>query len=136
MSKEAQPNPDLRPEVIVEFLFDAGLLSIAVRNIGARPALGVAVRFDKKFYGAAGRKEIPSLALFKNIEFLGPQREIVAFVDQSSSYFGSQQPTRIQAKISYHDSQKNKYEETINHDLEVYRELPYLRRSGCEDANQ
>ena len=35
-----------RPEVIVEFLFDRGLLSVSVRNIGRRAALSVVVSFD------------------------------------------------------------------------------------------
>jgi len=134
MSKATSANSEPRPEVIVEFLFDDGSLFVSIRNIGEKPALGIAVHFDKKFYGAAGTKEISALALFKNIEFLGPQREIVAFIDQSCSYFGGRQPTTIQAKISYHDTQRNKYEESINHNLEIYRELPYRPRSaqGCK----
>jgi hypothetical protein len=120
---------DPRPEVIVEFLFADGLFHIAVRNIGDKPALKISIRFDKKIIGA-GKKEISALALFRNIEFLGPQREIVAFVDQSSSYFLGRQPTAILAKLSYRDAQQNKFEETVSHDLEIYRELPYLSSTG------
>ncbi len=119
-----------RPEVIVEFLFADGAFHIAIRNIGARPALKISVHFDKKILGAGGTREITSLALFKNIEFLGPQREIVAFLDHSSSYFQGRQPTRIAARICYRDAFQNKYEEVINHDLEIYRDLPYLNSTG------
>lgn len=120
---------DPGPEVIVEFLFAEGLFHIAVRNIGDKPALKISIRFDKKIIGA-GKKEISALALFRNIEFLGPQREIVAFVDQSSAYFLGRQPTTILVKISYRDAQQNKFEESITHDLEIYRELPYLSSTG------
>jgi hypothetical protein len=115
-----------RPEVIVEFLFDDGLFFISLRNIGDRPAVGVSVRFDKKIVSPDGQKDISSLPLFRNLEFLGPGREIVAFLDSSSSYFQRKQPTKISARITYSDSEKRKYEVTINHNLEVYRELPYL----------
>lgn len=115
-----------RPEVIVEFLFDRGIFHIAVRNIGDGPAFSVSVKFDKKIIGLDNKKEISRLPLFNNIEFLGPGREIVTFVDTSHSYFARKQPTKISARITYSDSAKQKYEATITHDLEIYRELVYL----------
>jgi hypothetical protein len=115
-----------RPDVIVEFLFERGMFHISVNNIGDRPALGVRVSFNKKIVGLDGTKEISALPLFQNIEFLGPKREIVTFIDASSSYFKRKQPTKIIARVSYNDSDKQKYECTINHNLEIYRELPYL----------
>lgn len=115
-----------RPDVIIEFLFNQGLLHLALRNIGERPALAISVKFDKKIVGLGGRKEISTLPVFRQIEFLGPGREIAVFVDQSHSYFARKQPTKIAARISYSDSEKQKYDVTINHDLEIYRDLPYL----------
>ena len=118
-----------RPDVIVEFLFDCGLFSIAVRNIGNRPALKVSATFDKKIVGIGGAKEISALALFRNIEFLGPGREIVTFLDTSHSYFRHKQPTNISVRVSYNDSAGASYEATITHDLEIYRELGYIAAS-------
>jgi hypothetical protein len=115
-----------RPEVIVEFLFERGMFHISVNNIGDRPALGVRVSFNKKIVGLDGTKEISALPLFQNIEFLGPKREIQTFIDTSSSYFKRKQPTKIIARVSYSDSDKQKYECTISHNLEIYLELPYL----------
>jgi hypothetical protein len=122
-TSDARPG---RPDVIIEFLFDHGLFFISLRNIGDQPAVGVSVKFDKKIVGPDRQKDISSLSLFRNLEFLGPGREIVTFLDSSSSYFQRKQPTKIAARITYSDSEKRKYEVTINHDLEVYRELPYL----------
>ena len=74
-----------RPEVIVEFLFDRAALYISVNNIGNRPAISISVKFDKKILGLGGMREISAQAVFKNIEFLGPQRDHAT--DSSSSYF-------------------------------------------------
>lgn len=114
-----------RPDVIVEFLFEQGLFLISVNNIGNQPALNVSVKFNKKIIGPAG-KEVSALPLFNCIPFLGPKREIVAFLDATDSYFKRRQPTKIVARVSYTDREKRKYEATINHDLEIYRELAYL----------
>lgn len=129
-SPDQRPDDRRRPEVIVEFLFDRGLFSLCVRNIGERPAIRISIKFNQKFTGLAGTKEFSSLPVFKNIEFLGPQREITTFVDRSSSYFSRKQPTRITVKLVYYDPEDRKYEATINHDLEIYRELVYTNHAG------
>ena len=120
-----------RPEVIVEFLFDRGLLYISVNNIGNRPALSVSVKFNKKILGLGGTREISALAVFKNIEFLGPQREIVTLLDSSNSYFKRRQPTKTSALITYQDLEKRRYEISIKHDLEIYRDLVFVE-PACE----
>jgi len=108
------------------------MLHLALRNIGQRPAIATSVKFDKKIVGLGGAKEISALPVFQRVEFLGPGREILVFVDQSHSYFTRKQPTKISARISYSDSEKQKYDATINHDLEIYRELPYfVREEHC-----
>ena len=122
-----------RPEVIVEVLFDCGLLHISVHNIGDRPAINVSVKFNKKILGLNGRREISALALFKNIEFLGPGREIVSLLDSSSSYFKRKQPTKISAQVTYRDLEKRSYEVTIKHDLEIYRELPFVSPASVKE---
>ena len=114
------------PEVILEFLFDKGVLSLSVRNIGARAARKVAVSFDRSFTGLGGSRDISSLPLFRNIEFLGPSREIVTLLDTSASYFMRKQPTKIAARVSYLDADNRKYETTIAHDLEIFRELSWV----------
>ncbi|MEP6922805.1 MAG: hypothetical protein ABI967_16930 [bacterium] len=114
-----------RPDVIVEFLFEDGLFFISVNNIGERPALNVSVKFNQKITGLGGSRDFGELALFKNIEFLGPGREITTFLDRSSSYFARKEPTRILARVTYSDFEKQGYERTIKHDLEIYRDLAF-----------
>jgi hypothetical protein len=116
-----------KPEVIVDFIFDDGLLYIAVKNIGALPAYKVSTRFDKEIIGVAGEKKISDLALFKCIEFLPPQKEIKTFLDSSASYFHRNGPVMISTRISYEDARKKRYVNKIDHNLEIYKEIGYIR---------
>lgn len=125
-----------RPEVILEFLFDRGLLYISVSNIGSRPAVRVSVKFNKKILGLGGTKEISALAVFKNIEFLGPRREITTLLDSSSSYFNSKQPTKISALVAYQDLEKHRYEISIKHDLEIFRDLIFLESTSEQNVSK
>ena len=125
--------PGRRPEVIVEFLFDRGLLFISVNNIGERAAFKVSVKFDHKFTGLGGSKEVSKLPLFRSLQFLGPQREIVTFLDSSDSYFRRKEPVDITARISYQDADSRQYKEVIRHNLEVFRELVYLDQTNDTD---
>ena len=130
-SKKLTPNSAIdagrrRPEVIVEFIFDRGLLFISVNNIGDRPATKVSVKFNREIIGLNGTKIISALPMFKNIEFLGPRREVVTLLDASDSYFRRKQPTEISVRISYTDSDDQKYQATINHNLEIYRDVHYV----------
>ena len=116
-----------KPEVIVDFIFDDGLLYIAVKNIGERPAFKVWTQFDKEIVGVAGEKTISDLALFKCIEFMPPQKEIRTFLDSSASYFDRHEPLRISTRISYEDSRKRRYVNKIDHNLEIYKEIGTIR---------
>lgn len=120
------------PEVIFELLFDRGMLSLSVRNIGTRAARKVAVSFDRSFTGLGGSKDISALPVFKNIEFLGPAREIATLLDTSASYFARRQPTRIAARVSYLDADDRRYETTIEHDLEIFRDLTWVSAMNHE----
>ncbi len=117
-----------KPEVIVDFIFDNGLFYISISNIGGKPAFKVSIKFDKSIYGVDGSKEISALPLFQNIEFLPPKREIVTFLDTSCTYFKREEPTKISTQISYQDLREKKYTTIINHDLEIYKEIGYIRR--------
>ena len=130
--KRSQAKPKrpelLEPDVIVDFIFDEGLFFIAISNLGDRPAYKVSVKFDCRIYGFGG-KDICALPLFGNIEFLAPHKTITTFLDSSGSYFGSGGPTKISARVAYKDFRGTKKVATIKHDLEIYREIGFIRRS-------
>jgi hypothetical protein len=118
-----------RPEVIVDFIFEDGLFLIAVQNISDVPAYKVSTRFKPDFTGVEGKKRVSELPLFRNIEFLAPHKEIRTFLDTSASYFRRQEPLLITAQISYEDGNGIKYATTIRHDLSIYLEIGYVRRT-------
>ena len=118
--------PARRPEVIVEFLFDRGMLFLAVNNVGEGPAIDISVKFDQKIVGLGGSKEISEMPLFRSLKFLGPHREIVTLVDSTASYFARRQPVEVIARVSYKDNRSRQYDEVIRHNLEVFRELAYI----------
>jgi hypothetical protein len=127
------PN-ERQPEVIVDFIFEDGLFFIAIKNISASPAYDVSVTFNKKFTGVEGTKDISALPLFRNIPFVAPQKEIVAFLDSSASYFRRRQPTNIQATINYKDASGAMCQSVVRHDLTIYKKIGYVRRTTAADV--
>ena len=117
---------EARPDVIVDFVFEDGLLFIAVANIGPQPAQRVHVIFEPPFKGLGGTLAIAELPLFRNIEFLAPSRSIRTFLDASAAYFGRKEPERITATISYRDRSGQEFRCTIHHDLGIYRDLTFV----------
>jgi hypothetical protein len=115
-------------DVIVDFTFDQGLLFVSLRNIGGRPALRVSVRFSEPIHGLGGTKEISALPLFRNVEFLAPGKEIVTLLDTAASYFAGNQPTRIEAEVTWFDRDQDRepHRASIRHDLEIYRDIAFV----------
>ena len=121
------------PEVIVDFLFEDGLLFVEVANLGDEPALNVSVRFEPGLRGLGGTCEFSALPLFHHLAFLAPDRRIEAFLDTSAAYFARDEPERVRAIVSYKDPEGQPHKSVIRHDLSIYRSLPYVvgrQRSG------
>ncbi len=116
-----------RPEVIVDLDFERGLLFLVVRNIGDRPALEVRTTFDRKLLGLGGSRDVAALPLFRNIPFLAPAKEIRTLLDSAGSWFAHRRATKITARVSYRDPNGEDYRGTMRHDLEIYRELAYVK---------
>lgn len=125
---DRRPGESDEPEVIVDFDFEDGLLYAAVRNLSKRPAFRVSVVFDKAFTGLGGTRETTAIALFRNIEFLAPGKEIRTLVDTAASYFARRQPAKLTTDISWRDGAGRRRTHRIKHDLGIYRELAYVTR--------
>jgi hypothetical protein len=121
-------------DVIVDFVFDDGVLYVAVANIGERPALKVACRFEPGFHGLGGSVEISRLPLFRNIEYLAPHKEIRTLVDSSAAYFARKEPTKLQVTVMYREDGGERRQATIAHDLGIYRDLAYVVPGSREGA--
>jgi hypothetical protein len=121
-------------DVILDVVFDRGLLFLVVENTGDRPAHSVRIKFDKPFGGVGGTKKMQRLALFRRLEFLAPRKSISVFLDRSASYFARDEPTQLAAAISWRTSAGERRSTTINHDLEVYRDLGFIDREVPRSA--
>ena len=120
--------------MILDFVFDRGLLFLVVANIGDRPALRVRIRFDQRFSGVGGSKRIDRLALFRKLEFLAPHKSIPVFLDRSAAYFARDEPTRITAAIGWLTPEGERRASTVHHDLEIYRDLGFVDREDPHRA--
>jgi hypothetical protein len=116
------------PDVILDIVFDRGLLFLVLENLGDRPAHGVRVRFGERFSGVGGAKRIDRLSLFRKLEFLAPLKSIEVFLDRSADYFARDEPTQLTAAISWRTTEGERRRTTIVHDLEIYRDLGYIDR--------
>ncbi len=113
------------PFVIVDFVFDRGLLSISIKNIGALSAFDIQVDFSEKIRGHRGAVDISEMPLFRDLAFLPGGKEISTLVDTSASYFQCGQPTQITVSISWRDRSGESFQTTIRHNLEIYRDIGY-----------
>lgn len=116
-----------RPEVIVDFELDQGLLFVVLANLGTASARSVRVRFQPEFYGVQGEKCISSMRLFRALDLLAPGRRFRQIVDNLSAYFARREPAVIEVSITYRDSGGRRFEERLRHDLRIYRELGEVR---------
>ena len=117
-----------RPDVIVDVAFEEGLLFLSVANVGDRAALDVKTTFNRKLVGLGGTKDVAALALFRNISYLAPGKEIRTLLDSAPSWFArNTRTTGLTARVAYRDAEKKEYRGTMTHDLEIYRDLDYPR---------
>jgi hypothetical protein len=130
--------PDERcdADVILDVVFERGLLFLVVANTGDRPAHSVRIKFDKPFGGVGGTKKMQRLALFRRLEFLAPRKSISVFLDRSASYFARDEPTQLTAAVSWRTSAGERRSCTINHDLEIYRDLGFIEREVPDSGRQ
>jgi hypothetical protein len=115
-------------DVILDVLFDRGLLFLVVENLGDRPAHAVRIKFDQPFSGVGGAKKMQRLALFRKLEFLAPHKAIEVFLDRSAAYFARDEPTQLTAAISWRTPEGARCGTTVHHDLEIYRDLGFIER--------
>ena len=115
-----------RPDVIIDFRFEQGLLYIALVNISDVPAYRVSVKFAKPFRGLGGECAVSSLPVFRRVEFLAPHKCIETLLDSSRDYFRRREPTLIKAQITFRDARGRLYQRDITHDLKIYKEISYV----------
>ena len=92
-----------RPDVIVDFRFERGLLYIALINLSDAPAYRVSTRFAKPFRGLGGDCVVSTLPMFRRVEFLAPHKRIETleiFHTHSAPAFVAQEQRREAANAA------------------------------------
>jgi hypothetical protein len=111
--------------VVVDVVFEGGVLYLELANLFDRPALNVSCRFDPTIVDLQGR-DVSKLPLFRRVEFLGPGRRIRTLLDSSAGYFGREAPTRVTVTVEYERPDGPRETTKLTHDLEIFRDLAYL----------
>jgi hypothetical protein len=127
----AEPQP---LDVLLDVVFEQGLLFLALRNLGGEPALKVSCAFDRPVRGLGGTREVSALRLFRNVELLAPGREIRTLLDTSAAYFARREPSRLRVTVSWRTPAGQRREARIVHDLSIYRDLAYTTEGAAADA--
>ena len=111
--------------VVVDIVFESGLLYLELANLSDRPALNVNCRFDPALADLQGR-DVSELPLFRHVEFLGPRRSIRTLLDSTHGYFARKAPARVAVMVEYERPGEVRRSTNLAHDLEIFRDLTYL----------
>ena len=110
--------------VIVDVVFEDGVLYVELANLADRPALNVTCSFDPPLVDVEGR-DVSELRLFRRVEFLGPGRRVRTLLDSVAGYFEREVATRVAVAVEYERPGEPRRATKVTHDLELYRELAY-----------
>lgn len=118
--------PPSEADVILDVELEDGLLFLVLENFGFGPAHAVRVRFGGPLRGLGGEKRIDRLRIFQRLELLPPRRRIRIFLDRAALLFARGEPTELEARISWRSDEGERRSRTVRHDLDAYRDFPYL----------
>ncbi len=113
-----------RPRVILDVHHERGLFFLLLRNIGSEPAVNVVTKFGPRILGPDGKKEINGIGLFRGVAFFPPGKQFRVLLGAAAAYFSTKQPTKFPVSVTYQGENGKGYSEVINHNLEIYRDLP------------
>jgi hypothetical protein len=115
--------PQIKPEVILDFVYDKNLLYIIIENIGDAMAHKVSIDFDKKILGLNAEKDVSKMKIFKHLSTIPPKKRLNIFVDVFNSYVKNNQPLTLISKITYYDNNQRRFVDSIKHDLRIYSDF-------------
>ena len=110
--------------VVVDVVFEDGLLYLELANLSDRPALDVSCVFDPELVDLQGR-DVSKLALFSRVAFLGPGRRIRTLLDSTAGFFARSDAGRVTVVTEFERPEEKRGSTTVSHDLAVFRELAY-----------
>lgn len=106
--------------VVLDVVFEDGLLYLELANLGDVPAVDVTASFDARLIDAHGR-DVSELLLFRGLAFLAPGRRIRTLLGPSSDH-----SERVTVRVEYVRPRGERMQTRITHDLALFRELAYV----------
>jgi len=106
--------------VVVDVVFDTGLLYLELANLGDRPAVDVSCSFEPSLVDAHGRP-LADLALFRHLSFLAPRRRIRSLLGPSAGYSET-----LSVTVEYGRAGGERATTRLSHDLAAFGELSYV----------
>jgi hypothetical protein len=118
---KASSAPELSDDaVVVDVVFEGGLLYLELANFGDRPAVDVRSSFEPALLDAHGR-DVSELLLFRRLAFLAPGRRIRTLLGPSSDHSDT-----VTVQVEYSRAGGERQATRVTHDLAVFRELAYV----------
>lgn len=111
--------------VVVDVVFEDGVLYLELLNLSERPALNVRCSFDPPLVDVQGR-DVSHLRLFRHVEFLGPRRAHRTLLDSPAGYRARDAPTSVTVVVDYERPNEPRQASRVTHDLELFGELAFL----------
>jgi hypothetical protein len=124
--RETPAVADAAADVVLDVEFDRGLLFLVLENLGDEPVHTIRARFDGPLTGLGGERRIDRLQVFRRLEFLGPRRRIRVFLDRSALLFAREERAAFEVRLTWRTDDGRRRSRTIRHDLDAYRDFPYL----------
>lgn len=124
-TKDSSSSTELDDGVVVDVVFESGVLFLELANLAQRPALNVRCAFEPTLLDLEGR-DVAKLRLFRRVEFLGPGRRIRTLLDSTPGYFARKAATRFTVEARYERLDGSRGATKVTHDLEIFRDLAYL----------
>ena len=111
--------------VVVDVVFESGLLFLELGNLSDRPALGVSCVFEPTLTDGAGR-DVSKLPLFRAVDYLGPRRTIRTLLDTSAAFYGRKPPPKLKVTTRFKRPGGAAQSTVVTHNLAVFRDLSYV----------
>lgn len=110
--------------MVLDVTLERGFFYLVLKNAGDEPAVDVVTKIGPRIPGPDGVKPINELRIFGGVPYFAAGKEFSIPMGPAAARFSARQATKFKAAISYSDQSGNSYEESMVHDLEIYRDLP------------
>lgn len=122
--QKCSPNPVLDFELIDESIY------IRYYNASDIEAYNLSVEFSHSIPGFHGTRKISSLAVFRELNYMAPNKEFLIYVDDVGSFFEVLNIDSVRVDLKYQNKTGRRMSKSITHNLLVYKDIPIIIKSN------